>query len=311
MNHRFTNALTGSLILLLVACSQQSNADASDARDAVTGRFPTMRIVRTHTFNSSLEHLETLKIAVGACRIAMGMPTDISVDLPPVDNIHMIEEEELFDGPRHALYSTTTVLEGDPAHGCALVGVIRRDALIETSCKERINAWSGNAYQWQIDRMEGKTGDSTPRLPEVTVEQTALHPCSERVAPENTAGAPVEILPGGARCIWANARLEHTLNPLQPWRAGPSPDGVDSCELAPGIVDGYSDAVGKPINIILRDHAPQTMLAARFYGLSADGATRELVSYEQDLSIPSSRFSRAAAEAFVRQPVVRTLGKVD
>jgi len=272
---------------------------------------PTMHMVRASTYNSTPEFMETLKIFMAGCRHLAGISGELPFEFPNLQNVHFKEEEEFFDGPKHALYSAHMSLMADPARNCAWVGVMQYHVTIESSCAEQLTVSTGSIHQAEMDRLTGEKGDTAQKEPLVTVERTPTGFCSEHIKPETVGRAPVEALPFGARCVWNSALLQQTANPTVALRPGPSDEGfgVDLCVDARWLHYPFASAVGTEIPVVYRVHKPDISEAERRMGFPVDGHLLDLISYEEGQKIAPSRFTRAAAEEFARQPVIRLLGQ--
>lgn len=292
-------AVASLALAALGACSEPSDAGTPAPRQDAAQQVPPLRIVRVAPVQEGPSYVEQLEAQVSGCRLKNGLPP-AAFTPPALTGVHLIEVEELFDGPRHALYETRAVVAPDAGRGCALMLWMQRSVLIETSCGPRSRGMSTPIDALLFER----------HPPAVTWEQDPADNsgCDVRQPPEPATAAPREPLPGGSACVWSSAMTALAADARAAVAPGPSPGAADVCLHARWPVHSHSDASGRPLSIELRSHSPRTLPAMQSLGVAADALAQNLSSLTEGQPIPAARFTQAGAMVFLNQPHQRSLG---
>lgn len=300
MNRAPLSALLAATVSLLAACSD-AGSPATPAQRPVPAQdeSPPLRIVRFSPISQSAEYIVQLEGLVAGCRLQHGLPP-AAFTPPSLADIHLLEEEELFDGPRHAVYTMIARVAPDAARGCELALWMERSVSIETSCGPRLHGTSTPIRELLFDHRPASVHWEQDPPPEGG--------CDTRQTPEASESVPREQLPGGASCVWSSALTALAVNSSAAPAPGPSPDATDVCFHARRPVHRYSDASGMPIPVVLRSHAPRTKPALQALGLPRDTMAQELASLTEGVPIAPARFTQAGAQSFLNQPPRRSLG---
>lgn len=296
MRNRLSRVAWAAVAGTVLACAFGAYALNDSLRGRKEGAAPPIRVVRFAT--GDLDGLRNgFQLAYDACRADKGLEPG-AAPMPATSALgamRLVEEEELFDGPMWAKYVVNRRLDADATHGCNPVVVSTRSVIIAHTCKWEVRATSG-----ALVSAEAGSAGATPT---VTQEDLSDSCDGAIVDAPDTRDLPQESA-GPASCIWSSALLARTMGAATT-PAGPSDAGFDTCLYArrPGYVQG-----GQERPVILKTRSPSHVLQTQIGELAAVSLDAEVLS--DGAPIPAERFSRTAAEEFVRRPAREPLGVV-
>lgn len=234
------------------------------------------------------------------CLAAKGRPPAPAPALPDsaLAKLLVHEEEELFDGSKWAKYEVHRAVGADQANGCKLVVFHARSVQIENTCESSIDGMTAT-----LSELMDPQGQGIPK-PELRESKGTQPECGQPRHAIDVKGLRAEDAGQGAQCIW-NAELEARAAGA---KNGGSPS-FDICLYSKRpfyYVKGYGRAV------VLKARSSDRSLTGAYIpamaGQLAGYGNAKLVSLSDGQSIAADRFSRASAEAFLRQPVKTPIG---
>lgn len=271
------------------------------------GRVPAVRVVTAgHAPASQLrDQLEPLLML---CRKQLNLPPEPS-GMPSdaaLARVASIETEVLLDGPRYAKYQTTRNLLPDDKDGCK-VKVLRQFTVeLESSCDRRWSATSGGPG------FKAAPMKSSELVYTQDAEQARSSPCQVRVEPtpdlvaawKKTSRQPAGL---GAQCLWSNELGLH----LGGSKASAHPDPLSGSCYAANLPDyPFTTYQGNRRSVSLKFRMARLPGDTfRPPGIVAGLLDQELKEFSMDAAIPEGRFSRAQAEAFLKQPAIVPLAE--
>lgn len=300
-----TKIWIGLLLLALLGCDAKSEGGASStAPTAKSGSAPPLHILLRSRPDPAVM-AEALAPRMESC-IQLMRSRGVTVQRPPMPTPAEIaqwvgnEEEDFFDGDRHALFSTWSFFDADWSDGCRWKAYKSVMAQVEEVCGER---YSGSARA--VGGAAGLLGANSPpdfvSEPERTdgLKSECLAEASERQ--DWMLNKPWGVTRTGARCRW----IEDLPGVSGTAPVEPQAPGLHVC-VHPSYYDG-SRVRPKGTDLTLRVFTilPPGQPLPRTYVFTPDGHMRHLEAelVEEGKPIPAARMSRAAVEAFVRQPL--------
>lgn len=282
--------------VLFVAMS--ATADAQPNRPV----WPPAEFAPIRTVRVGLAHVpawkENIQMQVTACQVVKSMPP-VPAELPgdaALAQFPIGEVEELFDGSRHATYTTGSAIGADPSAGCALRIFKRFHVDIELGCTGRI--FGGTTLLGHLMDLEA------PKPPDVSLQQDAVRStrCSRvKLEAYDPTGLPTDDA-SGTRCIWQSEFLKRSLGGLGVGYPGGEENG-DLCLYAafPAVASGN----GRQL-VVLKTRFANRSLAGTWlpetFG-AVQATNQSLKEFSVGTPIPASRFTMAAARQFLNQPV--------
>lgn len=243
---------------------------------------------------------------VAACEASAGLPAG-SVRLPSEATLRTLvalEVEELFQGPMGARFESRGALVSVPANGCRPVFEISRNARVFRACGP---GWRAHASA-SLERGDSYLSEAIEAAanPSCAVEAKRLRSVPEQL-PRVPAGA-------GQSCVWADNMLQARMGlPLD--LSAPTPDKPrQACRHTRWAQYPFNNERGRPRFVDLRYHYGRAYAPDPDSGeplLQGLATTMEtlLQAYQEGVAIPAHRFTREAAEAFVKQPSRIQLGE--
>ncbi|WP_162098545.1 hypothetical protein [Rubrivivax gelatinosus] len=291
-------ALLPVILALVVAGCDAAKPGAAGATGSAVDTVP-LRVVRAGKgYVPGMRKF--LDISYGACLVSKGQAPAPAPAVPEATlaNLVVHEEEELFDGRRWAKYETYRAIGADPGNQCQPAVFHARSVEIETTCESSLGGMAATLSEL-LDPQR-------PPRALVLHEDTGADPeCDRPRTQDGVEGLPSVDAGQGARCVWNSARVERAAG-IAVSGAG-SPADICLYERRPFyFVKGY----GRPVILQIRTdvHSLTGAYLPAFAGQIEGFGNVNLVSISEGTAISSDRFSRAAAEAFLRQPVKTALG---
>lgn len=215
-----------------------------------------------------------------------------------------VDTEELFDGTFYAQYQPTRNLMADNKDGCKIKVYQLHSVALEKSCDRR---WTGTAGSRGINigpmRTNELVNDLSPELRRVS-------PCKLTTAPEPAVSATLKKTSRqpsglGTHCLWSN-ETDAIMAADITGEASKQEDPLSGhCQDAALPYYPYTTYQGRKRLVVLQTRMPQrTGDHYRATGMAYGIINTGLKDYSLGTPIPASRFSRSAAEAFLRQPAV-------
>ncbi len=293
-------SLVAAVALALLASSPHAAGKKEGAAPAV--RVVTVGHAPTSQLRDQLEPLLML------CRKQLNLPAEPS-GMPSdaaLARVASIETEVLMDGPRYAKYQTTRNLLPDDQDGCK-VKVLRQFTVeLESSCDRR---WYGTAGSPSFKPTPMKSSELVYTQ---DAEQARTSPCQVRVEPtaeQVAAWKQTSRQPAGqgAQCLWSNELGLH----MGGAKAGAHPDPHSGSCYAADLPDyPFTTYQGKRRSVSLKFRMARLPGDSfRPPGIVAGLIDQELKEFSVNAAIPEGRFSRAQAEAFLKQPAIIPLAE--
>lgn len=291
-------ALAGALALGLAACSARA-ADSAPIR-VLTVAHPEPAAFR-----------ENLKMMVQACQLALKLPV-VELPVPSVaelERFELLQREQLFDGRAWAEYTTQRELTPDPRSGCRLALFSLRSVTIEHACESVVKGTNG-LTQMQLVDFEHPVTQGAPKLHENTL---GAENCRQKPSDIDLAALPKEDAGAGVQCVWVQDILRQKLARTKYFadaaRKPSNPDATDFCLYAKRP---YYDLGGVRKQVTLKMRGSTRSRAGndlqQVVGELGFIHRNELKSFNEGAAIPAERFTRAAAEAFLSQPIKSSPG---
>lgn len=285
-------ATVGLIALAPLLTCGTAQAEAADAP---------LRIVR-----AGLPDLPGLRrfidISYEGCLASKGRPPAPAPALPEaaLARLAVLEEEELFDGRRWAKYQVLRAVGADPAANCRIMVFHSRSVDIETTCESMLRG-TGATLSELMDL------DGNPVPPPVIDEgKVRQSECDEPRRAQDTRGLRAEDAGHGAQCVW---NWDLVARNIGAGAAGGDRGSYDMCLYSKRPFH-YVQGHGRPVVLKTRsdDRSLTGAYIPTFAGQIAGYGNVGLVSLSEGAPIPADRFSRASAEAFLRQPTKTPLG---
>jgi hypothetical protein len=247
-----------------------------------------------------------IELSISACRAAKKLPLNAPMKLPSdayLAKLLVTEKDEYFSGAQYAAYGLARRVAADPATGdCELKVFMQR------------GAWAG-----QMCGGQGAGGHTTP-LGELT---DAANPkparivdtggamsrsgCGRKAKTYDVAGLPVEDA-GAASCVWMADIVARSAKAAGLSATGHKKDSpvADFCLYVrqPLYVHG-----GHHRQVVLKSSASTDAdVMDTVHGENTAYANERLDAFSDGMSIDGAKFSPAAVQAFLAQPVKTPLG---
>jgi len=283
--------------------------NAAQFAQAETPAAPGIRLVQ-RGFAKMPEQRESIERLVSACQTVLKLPAT-PVKLPAdgvLAHLAVTEVERLYDGAWEAEYETTTSVMPDPRARCALKLLRTYSARVNKSCSHRIYG-ATTPGRPELANMEAPASASW-EVAEETYAGAGDRKCqmTESAAAVDTSALPKETTPSGASCVWMADLMAARLGRPGSGAAAKADKSLpDACVHARWYLYPYRNYQGQARRITLKNRVifndelvsavPETYAQARDTFVFQEGAV-----------IAPARFTRAALEAFVKQPVWLSMG---
>lgn len=245
--------------------------------------------------------------SVEACRVAKQLPPG-PVPLPSdalLAKLVVHEEEEFFDGGRWASYRTQRGVRADPQSAdCRLMVFAHRAVAIEQTCDTRLSGATPSL---------GELSDPSQPLPprfEMRSSAASKAGCGRRQKPEDLSGLPVQDA-NGTPCVWSADLLAKMMRAAGMAAKGHADDDAfDTCVYARQPSHVYQ---GHRRMVVLKTSSSDRTLSGDkltdMVGEAKGFSHQQLASFSDGTPVAASRFTRASAEAYLRQPAKTALGE--
>ena len=264
------------------------------------GGGPPLRIVR-----AGLPDVAGLRkfieVSHEGCLAAKGLPPSPAPTVADavLSKLQVHEEEELFDGKRWAKYEVYRAVGADAASQCKLMVFHSRSVQIEVTCESSIEGTGATL----TELMDPQSGPA-PK-PDLQERKGGSPECDAPREAHDITGLPTADAGQGTQCVWNNDLVARTAGV----KAGGDPGSYDMC-LYSKRPFYYVKGHGRPVVLKSRsdDRSQTGAYLPTFVGQIAGFGNVKLVSIADGAGISAERFSRAAAENFLRQPMKTAIG---
>lgn len=277
---------------VLVAASATASVAAPAPRPA--SAQPPIRVVRVGHANVAA-FKENIKTSSVACRLVKNLPA-VEPKLPSDDylaKLAIFEDEQLFDGAKWAHYETQRSVAADATAGCALRLFVARAARIEDTCTSTVIA--ATPLMGELVDLEHPSTEAPSFMQEADERS-----CNQKAKSLDLTGLPRIDAGHGVQCVWYAAVIARAM--AKAGLASSPSSATDFCVYAKLPEYVYRGISRQVVVKIKASTISQTGfdIATAFGEVAA--TSQELTDFSDGTAIPASRFTAAAAKAFVAQP---------
>lgn len=244
-----------------------------------------------------------LKISVWECRKTAELKPYEGGEVPAeavIAALPVREEEWVFDGPLYAKFETETDLVADRAQGC------------KARLKRKYSAELHRSCEWSLSGRGSTPSNASNTAPEVVMKEqlTQMRDCKRQPKPAKAlaglATVPSEV---GPACVWSSLASAKHFDMPPPKQV---PENLDACLHAERPQHESTNARGDRVSIALRRHMSTLSMAGTELPahmlIGAASLNMRPVSYREGPGAAEGRLTKAAVEAFVKQPIWHDLG---